>query len=409
MLERWFAVGVRPRRSGCSALRDWLIIDGSIPELFTEETAVSSSKKPPFRADHVGSLLRPPELKEARAKAARGEIDKKALREVEDKCIKDVVAFQESIGLQAITDGEFRRDWWHIDFIHGFDGVELAKGDAYGDAKFKNTDEQPPFMQVQAKIRRTKPSMLDHFQYLKSVTKRTPKFTMPSPAMLHARGDRASLKKTYPDLKEFWADLTKAYREEIADLYKAGCRYLQIDDTTIAMMGDPKVQEMFKKLGDEPKKDTAMYADAVNAAIRDVPDDMTVCIHTCRGNFKSTWLASGSYDFVADTVFSKLDVDGYFLEYDTERAGGFEPLRFVPKGKKVVLGLVSTKVAELEKKDDLKRRIDAAAKYVPMENLCLSPQCGFSSTHHGNLVSVDDERRKLSLIVEVAQDVWGNA
>ena len=363
---------------------------------------------PPFRADHVGSLLRPAELAEARAKAKRGELSAEQLRAVQDKHIREAVAKQESVGIQAVTDGEFRRDWWHIDFIHGFDGVELAAGDAYGDAKFKNTDEQPPFMSVRSKIRRSKPSMLEHFKFLKSVAKRTPKFTMPSPAMLHARGDRASLKKTYPDLGEFWADLTKAYREEIADLYKAGCRYLQIDDTTIAMWGDPKVQEQFRKLGDDPKKDAAMYADAVNAAIRDVPEDMTVAIHTCRGNFKSTWLASGAYaDFVAERVFTGLEVDAFFLEYDTERAGGFEPLRHVPKGKTVVLGLVSSKVPELEKRDDLKRRIEAAAKYVPLENLCLSPQCGFSSTHHGNKLSADDQWRKLALVLEVSKSVWG--
>ncbi len=363
---------------------------------------------PPFRADHVGSLLRPAELHEARAKAKRGEMSAEALRALQDKHIREAVAKQESVGIQAITDGEFRRDWWHIDFIHGFDGVELAAGDAYGDAKFKNTEEQPPFMTVNSKIRRTRPSMLDHFKFLKSVAKRTPKFTMPSPAMLHARGDRASLKKTYPDLDEFWADLTQAYREEIADLYKAGCRYLQIDDTTIAMWGDPKVQEQFRKLGDDPRKDAGMYADAVNAAIRDVPDDMTVAIHTCRGNFKSTWLASGAYaDFVAERVFTGLDVDAFFLEYDTERAGGFEPLRYVPKGKTVVLGLVSSKVPELEKKDELKRRIDAAAKFVPLENLCLSPQCGFSSTHHGNKLTAEDQWRKLGLVLEVSRSVWG--
>jgi 5-methyltetrahydropteroyltriglutamate--homocysteine methyltransferase len=363
---------------------------------------------PPFRADHVGSLLRPQELHEARVKAKRGEMSADALRALQDRHIREAVAKQESVGMHLVTDGEFRRDWWHIDFIHGFDGVELAAGDAYGDAKFKNTEEQPPFMTVKSRIRRTKPSMLEHFKFLKSVAKRTPKFTMPSPAMLHARGDRASLKKTYPDLDEFWADLTQAYREEIADLYKAGCRYLQIDDTTIAMWGDPKVQEQFKKLGDDPKKDAAMYADAVNAAIRDVPEDMTVAIHTCRGNFKSTWLASGAYaDFVAERVFTGLDVDAFFLEYDTERAGGFEPLRYVPKGKTVVLGLVSSKVPELEKKDDLKRRIDAAAKFVPLENLCLSPQCGFSSTHHGNKLTADDQWRKLGLVLEVSKSVWG--
>jgi 5-methyltetrahydropteroyltriglutamate--homocysteine methyltransferase len=362
---------------------------------------------PPFRADHVGSLLRPQELHDARARARRGEMSAEALRALQDKHIREVVAAQESAGMQAVTDGEFRRDWWHIDFLSGFDGVTLSSGDAYGDARFKNTDEQPPFMVVKAKIRRSKPSMLEHFKFLKSVAKRTPKFTMPSPAMLHARGDRTSLNKTYPDLDEFWVDLTNAYREEIADLYKAGCRYLQIDDTTIAMWGDPKVQEQFRKLGDDPKADAAMYADAVNAAIRDVPDDMTVAIHTCRGNFKSTWLASGGYaDFVAERVFTSLDVDAFFLEYDTERAGGFEPLRFVPKGKIVVLGLVSSKVPELEEKDDLKRRIEAAAKYVPLENLCLSPQCGFSSTHHGNKLTAEDQWRKLGLVLEVSKSVW---
>ncbi|HEY5897569.1 MAG TPA: 5-methyltetrahydropteroyltriglutamate--homocysteine S-methyltransferase [Burkholderiales bacterium] len=366
--------------------------------------------KPPFRADHVGSLLRPQELHEARAKNRRGELSDAELKKIQDRDIRDAVKLQEELGLQAVTDGEFRRDWWHIDFLHGFDGVELAKGDAYGEAKFKGTDEQPPFMLVASKIKRSKPNMLEHFKFLKSiVTKGTPKFTMPSPAMLHARADRASIKKTYPNLDSFWADLTQAYREEIADLYKAGCRYLQIDDTTIAMWGDPKVQEQFKKLGDDPKKDAELYTAAVNAAIRDVPDDMTVAIHTCRGNFKSTWLASGGYaDFVAERVFTGLDVDAFFLEYDTERAGGFEPLRFVPKGKKVVLGLVSSKVPALEKKEDLKRRIEAAAKFVPLENLCLSPQCGFSSTHHGNNLTVEQEKAKLKLVIDTAREVWGN-
>jgi 5-methyltetrahydropteroyltriglutamate--homocysteine methyltransferase len=361
--------------------------------------------KPPFRADHVGSLLRPQDLHEARAKNRKGELSDAELKKVQDKDIRDVVKLQESIGLQAITDGEFRRDWWHIDFIHGFDGVDLTVNRF---ATFHGTDEQPPLFKVTGKIRRTKPSMVDHFKYLKSlVTKGVPKFTMPSPAMLHARSDREALKKVYPNVDNMWEDLTKAYRDEIRDLYQAGCRYLQIDDTTIAMWGDPKVQEQFKKLGDDPKKDAAMYADAVNAAIRDVPDDMTVAIHTCRGNFKSTWLASGAYaDFVAERVFTGLDVDGFFLEYDTERAGGFEPLRFVPKGKRVVLGLVSSKVPELESKDHLKRRIEAASKYVPMENLCLSPQCGFSSTHHGNDLTVEQQVAKLKLCIDTAKEVW---
>ena len=251
--------------------------------------------------------------------------------------------------------------------------------------------------------------MLSHFEFLKKTTTRgTPKFTMPSPAMLHARADRASIRKTYPDEQEFWSDLARCYREEIADLYKAGCRYLQLDDTTIAMFGDPKVQEQFRKLGDDPRKDVALYADAVNAAIRDVPDDMAVAIHTCRGNFKSTWLASGGYDYVAETAFSKLDVDGFFLEFDDERSGGFEPLRYIPKGKKVVLGLVSSKVPELEKKSELRRRIDAAAKFVSMEDLCLSPQCGFSSTHHGNNLTVEQEKAKLKLCIDTAREVWGS-
>ncbi len=362
--------------------------------------------KPPFRADHVGSLLRPQELHEARAKAKKGEITQEALRAVQDRCIREVVALQKSIGIPAITDGEFRRDWWHIDFIHGFDGVELTANKTH---TFHASDEQPPMFSLSGKVRRTKPSMLDHFEFLKSLVKKgTPKFTMPSPAMLHARSDREALKKVYPDLDEFWEDTTRAYREEIRDLYQAGCRYLQIDDTTIAMMGDPKVQENFRKLGDDPKKDTAMYAEAINMATRDVPDDMTVAVHTCRGNFKSTWLASGSYDYVAETAFSNIAVDGFFLEFDDERSGGFEPLRYVPKGKKVVLGLVSSKLPELEKKDALKRRIEAASKFVPLDNLCISPQCGFSSTHHGNNLSVEQEMAKLKLCIDTAREVWGS-
>jgi 5-methyltetrahydropteroyltriglutamate--homocysteine methyltransferase len=370
---------------------------------------MAARNQPPFRADHVGSLLRPHELHDLREKVRAGKASATQLKEMEDRQIRDVVKLQEDLGLRSITDGEFRRDWWHIDFLHGFDGVELGQSDIYGDAKFKGTHEQPPTMMVTGKLGRSKPSMLDHFTFLKSVVKKgAPKFTMPSPAMLHARADRASLRKTYPDIDAFWADLTRCYRQEIADLYKAGCRYLQIDDTTIAMWGDPKVQEQFKKLGDDPKNDADMYAKAVNAAIREVPDDMTVAIHTCRGNFKSTWLASGAYaDFVAERVFTGLDVDAFFLEYDTERAGGFEPLRFVPKGKVVVLGLVSSKVPELESKDNLKRRIDAASKYVPLENLCLSPQCGFSSTHHGNVMSVEQEKAKLRLCIDTAKEVWG--
>ena len=368
------------------------------------------TSKAPFRADHVGSLLRPQELHQMREQVRSKQIPPEKLKAAEDRHIREVVKLQEDLGLPSITDGEFRRDWWHIDFLAGFDGVELRRdeGDAYFDTKFKGADPKPPTMFVTGKLKRSRPSMVPHFQFLKSVVKKgTAKFTMPSPAMLHARGDRESIRKTYPNADNFWADLTQCYREEIADLYRAGCRYLQIDDTTIAMFGDPKVQEQFRKLGDDPKKDVAIYAEAVNAAIRDVPDDMTVAIHTCRGNFKSTWLASGSYDYVAETAFSRIDVDGFFLEFDDERSGGFEPLRYIPKGKRVVLGLVSSKIPALERKDDLKRRIEAAAKIVPLENLCLSPQCGFSSTYHGNNLTVEQEKAKLKLCIDVAKEVWG--
>jgi 5-methyltetrahydropteroyltriglutamate--homocysteine methyltransferase len=371
----------------------------------------ASRTAPPFRADHVGSLLRPPELHELRESVRLGKVDAGTLRQAEDRLIREVVKLQEDLGLQSITDGEFRRDWWHIDFLAGFDGVELRydEGDAYFDTRFKGADPKPPTMFVTGKLKRSKPSMVAHFEFLKSaVRKGTAKFTMPSPAMLHARGDRGSIRKAYPNAEHFWADLTQCYREEIAELYRAGCRYLQMDDTTIAMFGDPKVQEQFRKLGDDPKKDVAIYAEAVNAAIRDVPDDMAVAIHTCRGNFKSTWLASGSYDYVAETAFSRLAVDGFFLEYDDERSGGFEPLRHVPKGKKVVLGLVSSKRPQLEPKDVLKRRIEQASKFVPLENLCISPQCGFSSTHHGNNLTVEQEKAKLKLCIETAREVWGD-
>jgi 5-methyltetrahydropteroyltriglutamate--homocysteine methyltransferase len=363
----------------------------------------------PFRADHVGSLLRPAALHELREQVRRNEAPFGRLKEAEDRAIREVVKLQEDLGLPSVTDGEFRRDFWHVDFLSGFDGVELRReGGEHFDTSFKGGDPKPPTMVLTGKLRRTKPSMLSHFVFLKETIRAgTAKFTMPSPAMLHARGDRASIRKVYPDEAEFWSDLARCYREEIAALYKAGCRYLQIDDTTIAMFGDPKVQAQFRKLGDDPKKDVALYADAVNAAIRDVPDDMAVAIHTCRGNFKSTWLASGSYDYVAETAFSKLDVDGFFLEYDDERSGGFEPLRYMPTGRRVVLGLVSSKVPQLESKDVLKKRIEAASKFVPMENLCLSPQCGFSSTHHGNNLTVEQEKAKLKLCIDTAREVWG--
>src|SRR4029453_2151329 len=303
---------------------------------------MSDAASPPFRADHVGSLLRPPDLQAARVRAARGEIDRGALRAVEDQAIRGAVALQESVGLQSITDGEFRRDWWHIDFLRGFDGVETST-QSFG-VRFEGADEQPPLMKVTGKIRRTRPSMLEHFTFLKAATTRTAKFCLPSPVMLHARGDRPALRATYPDLAEFWADLTAAYREEIAALCRAGCTYLQIDDTTVAMMCDPKVRAQVTTLGDDPERLPGIYADRVNAVLQDVPPEGTGAIHTCRGNLKSTWMASGGYDPVAETVFTRLHVKAFFLEYDTDRAGGFEALRFVPKGNTVELGLIRSKV-----------------------------------------------------------------
>jgi len=360
--------------------------------------------KPPFRADQVGSLLRPAELIEARAKLKVGAIDAAALREVENRCIAAAIARQEATGLKAVTDGEFRRDWWHVDFLAGFDGVEgyvapLIVG-------FKNTEEQPPMIRVTGKVRRTKPVFVDSFRFMKAVAKQMPKQTIPAPAMLHLRPGRAGIdRQAYPDLGEFWQDVGAAYRAEIADLAAAGCSYLQLDDTSFAYLCDEKFCASLAQRGDDPAKLPYTYADAINSAIANRPAGMAITMHTCRGNFKSTWVASGGYEPVVEAMFSA-DVDGFFMEFDSERAGTFDPLRFVPRGKKVVLGLVTTKFGELEDKDTLKRRIDAAAKFVPLEDLCLSPQCGFSSTHHGNNLSQDDQWRKLERIVEVAREVW---
>jgi len=361
--------------------------------------------KPPFRADQVGSLLRPADLAEARAKFKRKEIDAAALREAEDSAIRAAIARQESIGLQAVTDGEFRRDWWHVDFLAGFDGVEgyvapLVVG-------FKDTEEQPPMIRVTGKVRRSKPIFVDSFRFMKSVVKQTAKQTIPAPAMLHLRPGRSGIsKEAYPDLGQFWQDVGAAYRAEIKDLGAAGCTYLQLDDTSFAYLCDEKFAGALAQRGDDPKKLAWTYAEAINAAVKDRPAGLAITMHTCRGNFKSTWVASGGYEPVVEALFSA-NLDGFFMEFDSERAGTFEPLRFVPKGKKVVLGLVTTKFGLLEDKDTIKRRIDAAAKYVPLEDLALSPQCGFSSTYHGNDLSQDDQWRKLERIVEVAKEVWG--
>ena len=360
--------------------------------------------RPPFRADQVGSLLRPVELAEARAKAGRGELSAAALTDVEDRLIRDAIARQESAGMQAVTDGEFRRAWWHVDFLTGFEGVESYKVPLV--MGFQNTEEQPPMLRISGAIRRTKPIFVDAFKFVKAATERTAKQTIPAPAMLHMRPGREGIsREAYPDLEQFWADIALAYKAEIRDLGAAGCTYLQLDDTSFAYLCDEAFCGTLRKRGDDPAKLLVDYAKAINAAIADRPPGMAITLHTCRGNFKSTWVASGGYEPVVEAMFSA-DVDGFFMEFDSERSGGFEPLRYLPRGKKVVLGLVTSKAGTLEGKDALKRRIDEAAKFVPLENLCLSPQCGFASTHHGNALSPDEQWRKLERIVEVAQDVW---
>lgn len=360
---------------------------------------------PPFRADHVGSLLRPPALHDARARRKAGEIDDAALKAVEDEAIRDVVALQEKVGLQSITDGEFRRTWWHFDFLSGFDGFELGPPLAQG--TFTAIDEQPPSARVTARLARTRPIMVDHFVYLAGLTDRTAKFTLPGPSMVHFRAGRAGIDAAvYPGLDAFWDDLTAAYRAELADLAAAGCAYMQVDDISYAYLCDSRQRERLASEGEDPDALALVYAQALNAAIRDLPEGVTTAIHLCRGNFQSTFVASGGYEPIAETVFNTVEADALFLEYDTERAGGFEPLRFMPKDKVVVLGLVTTKTPQLEDKDAVKRRIDEASRYVDLDRLCLSPQCGFASTHHGNKVGEADEVAKLSRIVEISEEVW---
>jgi 5-methyltetrahydropteroyltriglutamate--homocysteine methyltransferase len=368
---------------------------------------MSTPRQPPFRADHVGSLLRPAWLSAERARWKAGEIDADTLRAAEDRAVREAVQRQQDIGLQAITDGEFRRDWWHLDFLAQLDGVTL-KDNPGPKFRIEGQSEQPPIASVTGRIGCSRPIMADHFAFLASAVGRgTPKMTIPSPSMLHLRGGRASVsREAYPDMDAFWDDVAAAYRQAIAHLAAAGCRYLQLDDITFAYLCDPKIQANCRANGDDPAELPRRYAQTINAALRDRPADMAVTIHTCRGNFKSAWVAEGGYDPVVEAMFST-DVDGWFMEFDSARAGGFEPLRAVPPGRTVVLGLVTTKLGELEDKDALKRRIDEAARIVPLEQLALSPQCGFSSTHHGNALSMDDQWRKLERVVEVAREVWG--
>jgi 5-methyltetrahydropteroyltriglutamate--homocysteine methyltransferase len=367
---------------------------------------------PPFRADHVGSLLRPPELLRARDDFAAGRITAEELRAVEDIAIASVVQMQRDVGLQSATDGEFRRTTWHMDFIHQLEGIGSAK-DENLKVRFFNQDGTIEFtsaaLKVHDKLRLGKTIFGDDFQALQRMaTGVTPKLTIPSPSMVHYRGGPAAIDPSvYADMEEFWSDLSAAYAEEVRRLGELGCTYLQFDDTSLAYLNDPRQRQMMAERGDDAEHLHLRYIRQINAALKGKPEGMTITTHMCRGNFRSSWAAEGGYDFVAEALFGELGVDGFFLEYDDARSGGFEPLRFVPKGKLVVLGLVTTKRGELESKDELKRRIEEASKFVPLEQLCLSPQCGFSSTVEGNRLTFDQQVAKLRRIVETAQDVWG--
>jgi 5-methyltetrahydropteroyltriglutamate--homocysteine methyltransferase len=370
--------------------------------------------KGPYRADHVGSLIRPERLLAARERRQKGEMPAAELHRLEDECIREAVRLQEGCGLQVVTDGEFRRNSWNVDFLTGFENVKRAPGKLavyHKHADGTNSQSTPSGIAITGKLKRPKPIQLDDFKFLKAVTAKTPKVCIPSPSLMHFRGGREAIDKAaYPDMAGFFDDLARVYAEEIEELGRNELTYLQIDDTNLAYLCDPAFRDAAKRLGEEPDTLPVTYCKLINDSIRTRPKDMTVCIHLCRGNATAGGAASGGYEPVADTMLNMLEVDGFFLEYDTERAGDFRPLRFLPKGrKKVVLGLVSTKDKRLEGKDELKRRIDEAAKFVPLEQLCLSPQCGFASVAGPRLLTVDDEKAKLTRTAEVAREVWGNA
>jgi 5-methyltetrahydropteroyltriglutamate--homocysteine methyltransferase len=375
---------------------------------------MSERPTPPFRADHVGSLLRPPELLEAREAHAAERLDDAGLAQAEDEAIRDVVRMQEEAGLRTVTDGEFRRASWHMDFIYQLDGISKAPGNL--SVKFHNAEGDieftPAALQIDGKVGVSRTIFAEAFEFLQSVAseRQTPKLTIPSPSMVHYRGGRAAVDESvYPDMDGFWDDLTSAYAEEVRRLGELGCRYLQFDDTSLAYLNDPRQREMIASQGggDDVEHLHEAYISHINEALAQRPEGMAVTTHMCRGNFRSSWVAEGGYDFVAEALFGELDVDGFFMEWDDARSGGFEPLRFVPKGKQVVLGLVTTKRGELESADELKRRIEEASQYVDVDQLCLSPQCGFSSTVEGNALTRDEQAAKLRLIVETAQEVWG--
>ena len=368
---------------------------------------MSARTSPPFRADHVGSLLRTVPLKNARAQHAKGEIDAAALKSVEDREIERIVKKQEEIGLKLATDGEFRRTWWHFDFFRGLEGVTPITTNT--GIKFHGVETKHEAIRIDGKVKFKGHPHIEHFKFLKSKCRVTPKMTIPAPSTFHFRQGRAMVsKQAYPGYDEFFADLAVTWRAAIKAFYDAGCRYLQLDDTAWAMMCDPKEREQSKGRGDDPDKLPAAYARVTNSALEGKPADMAITMHSCRGNFRSTWIAEGGYEFVAEQLLGNTNLDGYFLEYDSDRAGGFEPLRHFPKGKKqLVLGLVTSKSGRLEPKDDIKRRIDEATKYVALDQLCLSPQCGFASTEEGNVLAEDEQWAKLRMIVELAEEVWG--
>ncbi len=368
---------------------------------------MSPRKAPPFCADHVGSLLRTRPLKEARVRREKNEISATELKAIEDREITAAIRKQEEIGLRAVTDGEFRRAFWNYDFLGALPGVEAYLGERK--IKFQGVNPKPMMLRVTGKLGTfTGHPMLDHFKFVREHAKATAKMTIPSPSSLHFRYGRDAIPESiYPDMADFYRDLGQTYRLAARAFADAGCRYLQLDEVNFAYLCDPKLRAQVAGRGEDPEKLPSIYADMINAAMSDIPSDMTIAMHLCRGNFQSTFVASGGYEPVAEILFNTINVHGYFLEYDSDRAGGFEPLRFVPKGKTIVLGLVTSKSGRLESRDELKRRLDEAAKYVPLEQLCLSPQCGFASTEEGNILSEDEQWAKLAMIVELAEEIWG--
>jgi len=362
---------------------------------------------PPFRADHVGSLLRSPALHAARAQRERGEIGAAALKEIEDREIISLIRRQESVGLKSVTDGEYRRASWQTDFLTALDGVEAYRGERK--FKFKGPQPRPILLRLKGKLGRVDGHpMIEHFGFVARNAKQTPKMTIPSPSTLHFRYGREAVPEAiYATMDEFYRDLGATYAKVVRAFANAGCRYLQLDEVNLAYLCDPALRDQVAARGDDPAALPMIYARMINAAMSDIPADMTITMHLCRGNFRSTFVASGGYEPVAEILFNEIKVHGYFMEYDSERAGGFEPLRFVPKGKTVVLGLVTSKSGKLESKDAIKRRIEQAAKFVPLDQLALSPQCGFASTEDGNTLAEDEQWAKLAMIVEVADEVWG--